>query len=60
MCPVCAFQNYYSEFTLNIDQNSLNEVVLMRMYGVTPTIQSHVINVLTTLPCPFPFTDQDH
>ena len=45
-----ALQNYDSEFTLDIDQNSLNEVVLIRISGATSTVQSHVINVLTTLP----------
>ena len=30
---VCAFQNYYSEFILDIDQNGLNEVFLMRISG---------------------------
>ena len=50
MSLVSALQNHYSEFTLDFDQNSLNEVVLIRISGATSTIQSHVINVLTTFP----------
>ena len=50
MSLVSALQNYDSVFTLDIGQNSLNEVVLIRISGATSTIQSHVIDVLTTLP----------